>query len=376
MTPKQTLLLIVAGVGILGGGWYASRISAPERGEVVAGTLMFPNLAPALQQAARVEITSKGKPLSIAKNNDSWGLADRAFYRVQPTKLREMLTGLTELRIVEPRTADPEQFARLGLDDPMKPESTATLLRVLDGAGKVIAELITGHRRMRTQGNVPESIYVRRPGENRTYLAEGRLAVDADASLWLDRDIMNIANTRIASATVTRGETVLEFTRADGKLALRSPENAGPLDEFKLEEVSRALESLSFTEVKEAKDTPGEKIGTGRFVTTDGLTITASVYRAGSDIWAQFDAAGTDATKEEAEKLAARLRGWVYQLGSWKEKALTPALDDLKPTPPPAPDAPAAAIPGLPPGIALTPPPATPPSATQPPATQPPATQQ
>lgn len=355
MRPKQTLVLVVIGALALGGGWYASRVAAPERTEITAGSLMFPNLAPALQGAARVEITTKGKTLVITRQNDVWGVADVGGYPVQRAKLREMLTGLTELRIVEPRTSDPEQFARLGLDDPTKQDATATQLRVLDGAGKALVEIITGHRRMRTQGNVPESIYVRRPGENRTFLAEGRLAVDGDAALWLDRDIMNIANTRIASVTVTTGDKVLEFARADGKLVLRSPADAGPLDDFKLEEVSRALETLAFQEVKQAKDTPGEKIGTGRFVTTDGLTVTATVYRSGNDIWAQFDASGADAVKDEATQLSTRLRGWVFQLGSWKQKALAPSLDDLKPTPPPA--TPAAGGPpgGLPPGITLMP---------------------
>lgn len=363
MSPKQTLLLALAGVIVLGGGWYASRTAAPPRTEVVAGALMFPDLAPGLQGAARIEVTNKGKTLVIARQGDVWGVADRGGYPVLAAKLREMLTGLTELRLVEPRTSDPAQFARIGLDDPAKPESTATLLRVLDGAGKAIVEVVTGHRRMRTQGNVPESIYVRRPGENRSFLAEGRLAIDADAAQWLDRDILNIANSRLASATVTRGEAVLEFARADGKFSLRGPENAGPLDEFKVEEVSRALETLAFTEVKEGKDTPGEKIGTGRFVTTDGLSVTATVFRSRGDIWAQFEVTGTDAVKAEADKLSARLRGWAYQLGSWKEKALAPALEDLKAAPPPA--APeAGAVPGMPPGF----PGGLPPGLTLPPA--------
>lgn len=363
MRPKHTLILAAAAVAVLGGGWYASRVAAPERTEIAAGSLMFPNLAPNLQGAARIEIVNKRKTLTIARQNENWGVADLGGYRVQPAKLREMLTGLTELRLIEPRTSDPEQFARLGLDDPAKPDSTATQLRVLDAAGKVLVEIITGHRRMRTQGNVPESIYVRRPGENRSFLAEGRLAVDGDASLWLDRDIMNIPNARIAAVTATNGDNTLELARADGKLVLRSPENAGPMDDFKLEEVSRALETLSFTEVKPASETPGEKIGGGVFVTTDGLRITATVFRAGEHIWARFEASGADAVKDEATRLNDRLRGWAFQLGSWKQKALAPSLEDLKPTPPPAQDAPAGAIPGLPsglpPGITLTPPPAT-----------------
>ena len=358
MSPRRTILLLVLSMWVLVGGLFANWTMAPDRPEIAAGALMFPDLAPALQQASRIEITSKGKTLVIAKTDDVWGVADLGGYRVQGVKLREMLTGLTELRIVEPRTSDPEQFSRLGLDDPAKPDGTATLLRVLDGGGKKLVEIITGHRRMRTQGNVPETIYVRRPGENRSFLAEGRLAVDADPALWLDRDLMNIANTRIATVTIRNGEQVLEFVRADGKLVLRKPENPGPLDDFKLEEVARALETLSFQEVKAANDTPGEKIGSGVFVTTDGLSVTTDVYRAGNDIWARFDVAGSDPVKAEVNVLAARLHGWAYQLGSWKQKALAPSLEDLKPTPPAAPAAgqPAELPPGLPPGITLTPP--------------------
>ena len=42
-------------------------------------------------------------------------------------------------------------------------------------AGTPIVELVTGRRRVRTQGDVPESIYVRRPAETQAWLAEGRL---------------------------------------------------------------------------------------------------------------------------------------------------------------------------------------------------------
>ena len=51
---------------------------------------------------------------------------------------------------------------------------------------------------MRTQGNLPEAIYVRRVGEYQSWLAEGRLAVDADL-MQLLRDVLD--------AVVSAGET-------------------------------------------------------------------------------------------------------------------------------------------------------------------------
>ena len=77
---------------------------------------MFPDLAPKLKDAARVEITHQGKQTVIEKRSDGgWGLASMHDYPVQDTKLRGLLTGLTELRLTEPRTSDPAQFARLGV---------------------------------------------------------------------------------------------------------------------------------------------------------------------------------------------------------------------------------------------------------------------
>ena len=77
---------------------------------------MFPDLAPQLQDAARIEITHQDKTTAIARHGDAWGLVDRGGYPVQASKLRGMLTALTELRLVEPRTTDPDavQPARPG----------------------------------------------------------------------------------------------------------------------------------------------------------------------------------------------------------------------------------------------------------------------
>ena len=92
------------------------------------------------------------------------------------------------------------------------------------------------------------------------------------------------------------------------------------------------------------KDAPqGDALGSAVFTTLDGLAITVTSIKAGSDLWVRFAAAGTgDAAAAEASRLNARLTGWTYQIGSWKQKALVPTLDDLKAPPPPAPAPPPA----------------------------------
>ncbi|MSP00409.1 MAG: DUF4340 domain-containing protein [Acetobacteraceae bacterium] len=344
MNQSKLLGLVVAAVIALAGGWYFGVASRPDqRAAIDTGKLMFPDLAPKLKEARRIEITSKGKITVIELKSGTWGVADRGGYRVLDTKLRGMLTTLTELRLVEPRTTDPAQFARLGVEDPTtEKEGTANLLRVLDADGKPLLSVIVGHRRMRTQGHVPEQVYVRLPGDNQTWLAEGSLQADADPQVWLDRDVINIAHGLIGKVVATKGGDTIELTRDGEKLKVTKPAEYPKLEEYKLDDVARALESLTFQDVKSDKEPIGEKAGEAVFTTTNGLEIAVTVNHLEKDSWARFTVTAPEANKPEAERLNAKLAGWAFQTGQWKDKALIPSLDDLK-APPPEPAAPPAA---------------------------------
>lgn len=323
---------------LLGGAAAASVAAAilltPDRTEPPpssATPLAFPGLAPRLANAARIEVTRHDGTLTINRAEaDRWVLPARADHPVRPERVRELLVGLTELRLTEPRTANPEMLERLGVEDPTRPGATSALLRVLDAQGQPIAEMIIGRRRMRVQGNVPESVYVRRPNETQAWLAEGRLPLDADPNLWIDRDIANIPRERVREARIERaGEPLLLLRRGgepDGRLAVVEPAETPELDEISLDEVGRAFEFLTFLDVRRAADIPGERLGEARFELTDNLRIALVVHRQGEEVWATMSAEG-DA---EAQRLDARWRPWAYQVGQWKEKAFLPRLADLR----------------------------------------------
>ena len=120
MRLRTALLLLAIAAGVLAAAYYFALPPAQvTRASVAApGALAFPDLAATLGSATTVEITAKGKTIAIARTGEVWGLADRGGYPVQPDKLRELLTGLTELRFSEARTADPALLERLGLGDP------------------------------------------------------------------------------------------------------------------------------------------------------------------------------------------------------------------------------------------------------------------
>ncbi|MBR0671291.1 DUF4340 domain-containing protein [Neoroseomonas soli] len=363
MNRRTLLLLSGAAVVAVGGAMLLTPADQPPPSPAGAA-LAFRGLAQRLQSAAKIEAKRHDGTLEITRRGETWVLPAKGGYPVRQEKVRELLTGLTELRLTEPRTANPEMLDRLGLEDPARDGATSTLLRVLDAQGGVIAELVIGRRRVRTQGNVPESAYVRRPGENQAWLAEGRIPVDADPQLWLDRDIANLPRERVRRVAISRtGAPPLVLTRsadADAKLQLAEPADAPPTDETALDEVGRAFEFLTFLDVKPEAEIPGEALGETRFELSDNLAVVVRPRKDGETIWITLAAEGDD----EAARLNARWRGWAYQVGQWKEKAFVPLLAELRrqeeqrtepadeapeqpagatDAPPPAPQAPAAA---------------------------------
>jgi hypothetical protein len=225
---KQRTLVILGGAAAL--SIVSALLLSPGNPEAPAGAgkLAFEGLASKLGGATRIEIGKHDGRLVLERKGDAWVVADRGGYPVRPERVRELLVGLTEIRLLEPRTADPAMHERLGVDDPAKPGSAGLLLRVQEANGASMAELVVGRRRVRTQGNLPESAYIRRPAEAQSWLAEGRLPVDADPQLWLDRDVVNLPAARVREVAVRRAnEAELVLARgeaSDGaKLALSAP---------------------------------------------------------------------------------------------------------------------------------------------------------
>lgn len=340
MRTRTTVILaglgaVVLALGILYGGGPGERTD-----QSLQGAHVFPDLAARLGTAAKLDIQHGSVTLHLARDPRQsgalWTVAGRDHYRALQDKVRELLADLTGLRLDEPRTSDPAFYRRLGVANAGK-GSDATLVRVLDGKGGVIAALIVGHARTAQSGNA-DTLYIRRPGEARSWLADGRLAATSDAQDWLDRSIVNIDAKQVAGVVVTRGGTTLKFARQGGTFTLTEPATHPKLDAFKLDEVSRALSDLTLEDVKHAPP-PGQPLGRAVFTTTDGRTVTAEVNKDGPAIWATFAATGkgTDALED-------KVKGWAYEIGSWKESSLVPTMDDLKaatPAPPATPAAPA-----------------------------------
>ena len=158
---------------------------------------------------------------------------------------------------------------------------------------------------------------------------------DADAMQWLDRDVLNIAHDRIASVMVTRVEgggrsATGVRRRPSGKFSLPTqPADHPKLEDYKVDDVARALEQLTFQAVKADADVAGSEVGHSVFTTKDGACgeghgAATSTRMPGREFTVS---SSDDKVKAEAERLGGRLAGWTYQIGSWKERSLLPTIE-------------------------------------------------
>ncbi|MCR9175173.1 MAG: hypothetical protein NXI19_04130, partial [Alphaproteobacteria bacterium] len=112
--------------------------------------------------------------VTLAKTGDGWIVEERDGYPARAEWVRELLFDLSQLQLIEEKTAEPRKFDRLNLMDVAQNGSNSTRLVVSTAEGDTLVDAHFGKTRDSASGGDP-MIYLRRTDEHQTYLAEGEL---------------------------------------------------------------------------------------------------------------------------------------------------------------------------------------------------------
>jgi Domain of unknown function (DUF4340) len=376
MKSKVLFLIIIATVPVVGlSVWAVRRDAARVEAKGVQGPL-FPGLDAAGQGAGAItsiKIQRGEKPYTISRDATSgeWFLPGRSNYPAKLDKARALVQSLVNATIVDERTSDPSKHELIGVQDAgVRGENGmfSGLVELLDNDAKSIASIIVGQAKSQTGFVIDaqrQQVYVRRPGEARSWLVTGPIEVDPDDLAWADRETINVQKERVKSATITRAdgqrlavsrENATAFTLLDlppGR-ELRSP---GALDQ-----VASVLSFMTFEDVRPAADidfstgADPAASGTIRVECLDGLVIEAAfAKKEDGKTWVKltpsFDvsAATSPATthtpadklrehkgpktaeeaKNEAETIQIRFAPWAYQMSDYKSSSFIKTMEDL-----------------------------------------------
>jgi len=311
----------------------AERMLGPDYA-VTAGErdLAVPALAPEINNIAVFEVISTDGRLTFERTGGHWAIEERSGYPADAAKVEKALFQLSELRLDDPKTRRADRYDRIGVVDPSQGgEGSGKRLVAVESDGSAVADIIIGDEADVRAGLPEGGHYVRRTGEEQSWLAAGAMEAGPELKNWIERQILNIPQSDVERATLTHpsGETVTVSRGEDGKLVLEGiPEGFKLISDFRRDVIPGFLEELEIDDVArlDSLDADWGDVTRADYRTKDGLELT--IRLAGSEdagYWIRIDGNGG----EQADAINDRTDGWAFAVPGWKAGDIKRGMADL-----------------------------------------------
>lgn len=338
MSPKSFIGLAIAAVVSLALAAVIHASANPWLSSATIGENLFPALARDAGRAQIVSIVQGDKSIVIEKKGDGWVLKDRGGYPASAERMRTLLLRIADAKIVDPKTRNPSLHKSLELEDPRQKDAKSRLVKVTDAQDRALVDIIIGKRSSEQLGTGKGGTFVRRPGQNETWLVSGEIDPTPLVPFWVDATMFETHVGKAKGTTVEiPGEKPIEVVRSpEGKTATWTigniPEGMKMKYEFAADDMLNAFSRMELEDVRPAMKIPPDVKPTGVSTYRDdkGLEIIATMYGTGEDRWLKIHATGTEGDpKTEADKINAKVKDWDYKIGTWKLDQMFKKADEL-----------------------------------------------
>lgn len=150
----------------------SSTTSAREVGPLLPGL--------AREAARSIELDAGGATLALERAEDGWGVRDAFGHPARPERVQRLLDRLVSLTTMDLLSRRPENHEQYGVAERERG------VRVYDGDGELLADLIQGDARTFAGGTGHAASFVRRAGDDAVYRAPRFEPVTVDLASWLD----------------------------------------------------------------------------------------------------------------------------------------------------------------------------------------------
>ncbi len=358
---RRNVLILLATVVVL----VALVLFGQRSGNRGSGKLFAPSLEAALNDIERVTITKANNETVVAleRKPGGWVATNKSGYPADVGKLRQGLRALAEAKILEQKTANPDLYSHLGVED-ISGDKAAGIAIALTANGTELPVLILGN----PDGS--KHRYVRRAGETQSYLIDKNPEFARGVGQWLDAQIADVRGDRIAQVTITQPDgPVVRISKPNKDAAnfdvADVPKGRELLYPGVANVIGTSLRELNLEDVEPAAASPPAKPTVVEFHTFDGLVVRVEGERRGDASWiglmASVDAAqatraaaattpappaqGAGAPADEpkpvappvaapdpaaeAERINAKVGPWRYKIATFQYDQMTRRLTDL-----------------------------------------------
>jgi hypothetical protein len=367
MNSKNVGVLGLVAVAAIGGGiWLASERSASK---LESGQALFPELRKSLNDATAVRIHTAGDTLAveIARSDDTWTVTQRQGYPADDAKLRKLLLSFANAQLREEKTSNPKNYPSLGVEEVSDADATGVRIEV-EGVSPAV-NLIVGK-----QGPGLESQYVRKVGEEQSWLINTSIDTSSGPADWLRKTLLDITADRIQSATIgtknAKPYTASKSSRADADFAVEPlPKGKELSSSGAANSLATALAGLTLADVRPASELEGNPEARATYRTFDGLVVEIDGWSVEDErfvvVRTSFDEALAERFKtpaadkseqpaegesaaatletaaeakdgaaapnaaEEAKTLSRAVEGWAFEIQNYKYDAIFKSLDSM-----------------------------------------------
>ncbi|MGH8119793.1 MAG: DUF4340 domain-containing protein [Gammaproteobacteria bacterium] len=359
MQNRKVIILAIITLAVILAAGITSRLRAPQ--STISTQVLFPELTGRINDIAGITIKGNRNTVVLQQHGDLWVLANADNYPALFNKIKQNVVGVTELRIVDQKTDNPEFHARLGVEGPEVEDTKSLLLTLQDRSGQTVCDLIVGNKRQSSSSK--PGLYVRKPDSAQALLVEGFLDISDKPSDWFDNRLFDIPDTRVQEVRISYPRTgeqaqedlvIHKDTQEQPDFAVNLPSlGTDPSTTIVASRISRGLEEMRAEHVLSLQNFtfPEDATITTTVSTFDGLVVTARLVQKEQAHYANFSfahnpsaAAGNtgtdDANQSAAGEMAApatdpmspaaaagllnkNLSPWVYQIPDFLFEALT-----------------------------------------------------
>ena len=189
MNRQRFIALMIAALLAISGALYLSTQRNLPRDP--HGMALLPALSSELNSVSALTVRKgAAAPVTVHKQGEQWTVAERADYPADVPKLKKLLLALSDAKIREEKTSNPDSYAVIGVEDPSQPGATSTQIELTAQNGK--HALIVGK-------SAGEGSFVRRAGEKTSYIVEPAISVEAEPRYWIDTRLLDIPTDKIQS---------------------------------------------------------------------------------------------------------------------------------------------------------------------------------